>query len=112
MTASHHRLDNLCAIVDRNELQQNGPVEQIKHEEPLAGKWRSFGWEVYEADGHDFKDLIRALDEIDRIKGKPVIIIAHTIKGKGVSFMEGKPQWHGKAPNKEELERAIKELGY
>ncbi|MDD5729995.1 MAG: transketolase [Candidatus Omnitrophica bacterium] len=111
MTAGHHKLDNLCAILDRNGVQQNGPVEQIKAEEPLADKWRSFGWRVLEADGHDFSSLITALDAFGAEKGKPTMIIAHTIKGKGVSFMEGQSKWHGRAPNKEELEKALKEIG-
>lgn len=112
MTAAHHKLDNICAILDRNGVQENGPVEEIKHEEPLADKWRSFGWNVSEVDGHNFEELIKALDEASAVKDKPTIIIAHTIKGKGVSFMEGQAKWHGKAPKKEELEEALKELGF
>ena len=112
MSAAHHKLDNVCAILDRNGVQENGPVEEIKHEEPLADKWRSFGWQVIEVDGHNFEELIKALDEFDTIKNKPTFIIAHTIKGKGVSFMEGQSKWHGKAPDKEELARALKELGF
>lgn len=112
MTAGHQKLDNLCAILDRNGVQQNGPVEQIKHEEPLADKWRSFGWETVDIDGHDFTQLLKALDEADKVKDKPALIIARTVKGKGVSFMEGQAKWHGKSPNREELERALKELGF
>lgn len=110
MTASHHKLDNVCAILDRNMVQENGPVEKIKGEEPLRDKWASFGWHVIEVNGHDFKELILALDEFDTVKDKPTFIIASTIKGKGVSFMEGQAKWHGKAPNKEQLEAALKEL--
>lgn len=112
MTAAQHKLDNICVILDRNGIQENGPVEEIKHEEPLADKWRSFGWYVIEVDGHSFEELIKALDEFDNIKGKPAFIIAHTVKGKGVSFMENQSKWHGKAPKKEELEAALKELGF
>ncbi|PIP67912.1 MAG: hypothetical protein COW92_03995 [Candidatus Omnitrophica bacterium CG22_combo_CG10-13_8_21_14_all_43_16] len=112
MTASHHKLDNICAILDRNSVQENGPVEEIKHEEPLVDKWRSFGWKVIEIDGHNFTEIIAALDEFDQVKDKPTMIVAHTIKGKGVSFMEGQAKWHGKAPKKEELEIALKELGF
>jgi transketolase len=112
MTASHHKLDNICVILDRNGVQENAPVEEIKHEEPLADKWRSFGWHVIEVDGHDFNQLISALGEFDTVKGKPTFIIAHTVKGKGVSFMENQAKWHGKAPKKEELATALRELGF
>lgn len=111
MTASHHKLDNLCAILDYNRVQENGPVAEIKNEEPIAEKWQSFGWEVLEVAGHSFEYLILALDRFDTIKNKPTIIIAHTIKGKGVSFMEGDYHWHGKAPNEEELNKALEEIG-
>ncbi len=110
MMASHHNIDHICAIVDYNKVQENGPVNDIKNLEPLAEKWRSFGWHTLEVDGHDFKSLIPALDEFDAIKQKPTVIIAHTVKGKGISFMEGKAAWHGKAPNKEQLQAALAEL--
>jgi transketolase len=112
MTAPHHKLDNICAILDSNQVQENGPVAEIKNEEPLADKWRSFGWHLKEVDGHSFPELIAAFDEFDEVKGKPMFILAHTVKGKGVSFMEGEAKWHGKAPKKEELEMALKELGF
>jgi len=112
MTAGHHKLDNVCAILDRNGVQENGPVEEIKREEPLADKWRSFGWHVIDVNGHDFEQLIDALDQAETVKGKPTFIIARTVKGKGVSFMEGQAKWHGKAPNKEELALALSELGF
>jgi transketolase len=112
MTAAHHKLDNLCAILDRNGVQENGPVERIKAEEPLADKWRSFGWNVLDADGHSFPALLAALDAADEVKGKPSLIIARTVKGKGVSFMEGEAKWHGKAPDREQLARALAELGF
>ncbi len=111
MSAAHHRLDNLCAIVDYNKVQENGPTNEIKNLEPLKDKWVSFGWNVLEVDGHDFKELMTALDKFTTVKEKPTIIIAHTIKGKGVSFMEGQAKWHGKAPNKEQLQQALQELG-
>ena len=110
MNAPQQKLDNLCAIVDYNKVQENGPVNEIKNLEPIKNKWMSFGWHVIEVNGHDFKSLMSALDECGEIKGKPSIVIAHTIKGKGVSFMEGQAKWHGKAPNKEQLEQALAEL--
>lgn len=112
MTAAHHKIDNLCAILDYNMVQENGPVSEIKNEEPQAMRWRDFGWHVIEVDGHNFNQLIDAFDQFDQVKDKPTLIVAHTIKGKGVSFMENQAKWHGKAPNKEELEAALKELGY
>ena len=110
MSAGHYHSDNLCAIVDYNKVQENGPTNEIKRVEPLKDKWESFGWHALEIDGHNFQELIRALNEADTIKGKPTVIIANTIKGKGVSFMEGQAKWHGKAPNKEQLEEALAEL--
>lgn len=112
MTASHHKLDRVCAILDRNGIQQNGPTETIMKEEPLVQKWESFGWETIEVDGHNFKELIPALDNFEKTKDKPTMIIAHTKKGKGVSFMEGEAGWHGKAPDKQQLEEALAELGF
>lgn len=110
MTAGQHQLNNVCAIVDYNGLQENGPVKDIKNIEPLAKKWSSFGWHAVEVNGHNFKELMAAFDEFKNRKDKPTVIIAHTIKGKGVSFMEGKSAWHGKAPNQEQLAQALKEL--
>jgi transketolase len=110
MTSSHYHLDNVCAIVDYNKVQENGPTNEIKNLEPLGKRWASFGWHVIEVDGHDLTKLMIALDEVDNVQGKPTVIIAHTIKGKGVSFMENKAAWHGKAPNKEQLEAALAEL--
>ena len=110
MSAAHHNLDNLCAIVDYNKVQENGPVNEIKNLEPLAAKWQSFGWNVKEIDGHDFKTLSESFSEFGKNKESPFVIIAHTIKGKGVSFMEGQAKWHGKAPNKEQLQAALSEL--
>jgi transketolase len=110
MTSSHWKLDNVCAIVDYNKVQENGPTNQIKNLEPLAKKWESFGWQAIEVDGHDLKQLIGAFDKFSATKGKPTVIIANTVKGKGVSFMEGQAGWHGKAPNAEQLGAALKEL--
>ncbi len=110
MTASHYKLDNLTAILDYNGLQIDGPVNQIKSVEPVAEKWRAFGWEVKEIDGHDLRQIIEALDWADQVKGKPSFIIAKTTKGKGVSFMEGKVKFHGVPPSEDEMEQALREL--
>jgi len=110
MFASHYRLDNVIGIIDRNRLQVDGPTEEVMTIEPLVDKWNSFGWQVIEIDGHNFPEIIEALDEAKQVKGKPSVIVANTIKGKGVSFMEGKVGWHGKAPSKEEAQKALKEL--
>ncbi len=110
MTASHYALDNLTAIVDYNGLQIDGPVNEIKRVEPVADKWRAFGWEVREIDGHNIRQIIQALDWAEGVKGKPAVIIAKTIKGKGVSFMEGKVKFHGVPPSHQEMEEALKEL--
>ncbi|MFA5088681.1 MAG: transketolase [Candidatus Omnitrophota bacterium] len=107
MTSAHYHLDNVCAIVDYNKVQENGPVNEIKNLEPLAEKWKNFGWNVIEVDGHDLVKVIAALDRMDQMKGKPTVIVAHTIKGKGVSFMEGQAKWHGKAPDNENLKKAL-----
>lgn len=110
MTSAHYKIDNLCGIMDYNTLQIDGPVRDIKGIEPIKDKWRAFGWHVIEIDGHNFKEIIRALDQAEKIKGKPTMIIANTIKGKGVSFFEGKVGYHGVAPTEDELERALEEL--
>lgn len=110
MTASHYKLDNLIAILDNNRLQIDGFVKDIMNVFPLKEKWKSFGWHVWEIDGHDFEEIINTLDEADRIEGKPKIIIANTTKGKGISFMENKAEFHGKTLTKEQLNEALKEL--
>ncbi|MBI4341455.1 MAG: transketolase [Candidatus Omnitrophica bacterium] len=110
MTAHHHRLDAVCAIIDANQLQQNGPVKTLKDIEPLPEKWRAFGWHTIEIDGHDIGQVIKAYDEAATIKGKPQVVVARTVKGKGVSFMELNPAWHGVAPKPDELDKALKEL--
>jgi transketolase len=109
--ASHYKLDKLTAIVDRNGLQIDGPTEKIMCLEPLAGKWKAFGWHVIEIDGNRMDEIVPALDEAKRITGKPIVIIAHTFKGKGVSFMEWITAFHGKALSKEEVKIALDELG-
>jgi len=110
MTAGHHKLDNVCAIIDFNKMQIDGFCCDVKGLEPFAGKWQNFGWHAREVNGHDFKELMDALDEAASVKGKPQVIIAHTVKGKGISFVENKVKWHGIAPKKDELEKALKEL--
>jgi len=110
MSASFRRLDNLCAIIDKNRIQQDGTTKEIKDLEPLKDKWSSCGWNVFEINGHSIKALKQALDRAERHKGKPSVIIADTVKGKGVSFMENNPDWHGRAPNQEELKRALREI--
>lgn len=110
MTAGHHKLDNVCAIIDFNKMQIDGFCCDVKGLEPFAGKWQNFGWHTREVNGHDFKELMDALDEAASVKGKPQVIIAHTVKGKGISFVENKVKWHGIAPKKDELEKALKEL--
>lgn len=111
MTAAHYHLDNLCAIIDNNGLQIDGPVKEVMRIDPLPQKWGAFGWHIIEIDGHNMEEIVNAMDEAETIKGKPAVIIAHTTKGKGVSFFEGRVEYHGIAPTKEELERALKELG-
>jgi transketolase len=110
MTAHHHKLGGVCAIIDANQLQQNGPVKSIKNIEPLADKWRAFGWHAIEIDGHDHAQRLDALDEAEHTKFKPTVIVARTVKGKGVSFMELNMKFHGMAPTREEADRAIAEI--
>ena len=110
MTASHYKLDNVCGIVDFNKMQIDGFCCDVKGLEPFAKKWQDFGWHAQETDGHDLKAFMDALDNADKVKNKPQIIIAHTVKGKGISFIENQVKWHGIAPKKDELEKALKEL--
>lgn len=110
MFASYHKVDNVCAIVDYNKIQLDGFVAEIMDLEPLAPKWEAFGWHVIELDGHDIPALQKAFAEASATRGKPTVIIAHTVKGKGVSFMENNPKYHGVAPTAEEVELALKEL--
>ncbi len=114
MSASKFRLDNLIAAVDRNKLQVDGTTdtdERIMPLEPLADKWKAFGWEVMEIDGHNFEEILIAYKKARSIKGKPVVIIANTIKGKGVSFMENNVAWHHKAITEKEVKIALAQLG-
>jgi transketolase len=110
MSASHYKLDNLCAIVDLNGLQIDGPVSQIMNIEPIKDKWISFGWNVIEINGHNYKEIFDAYTKAKEIKGKPTVVIAKTVKGKGVSFMENNADWHGKAPNEQEMKIALEEI--
>ncbi len=110
MFAAYHKVDNLCAIVDYNKIQLDGFVKDIMDVEPLVPKWEAFGWHVIELDGHDIPALQRAFAEAAATKGKPTVLIAHTVKGKGVSFMENNPKFHGVAPTPEEVEIALREL--
>lgn len=121
MAASHYRLDNLTAFLDHNGLQIDGPVDKVMSISPVEEKWRAFGWRVLSIDGHDLGAILRATSaagkssvdvaEKSEDRGRPTMIIARTIKGRGVSFMENRAEWHGKAPNAEQLEAALKELG-
>jgi transketolase len=110
MAGAKYGLDNLTAIIDRNGIQQEGRTEDIMPLEPLQNKWESFNWHVLNIDGHDFRQILAALDEAQKTKGRPTVIIARTVKGKGVSFMENKIKYHGAATSDEELELALKEL--
>ena len=110
MAASHFKIDNLTAIVDNNNMQLDGFTRDIMSLEPLAEKWSAFGWHVLEIDGHNMKEILDALDTAEKIKSKPPVIIAHTIKGRGVSFMENQVYYHGKPVSEESLERALTEL--
>ena len=117
MAAAKWQLDNLCAFVDVNGLQIDGPTGKVMPSEPLDAKFAAFGWHVVKIDGHDMEAILAALDEARMVKGQPTVILAATVKGKGVSFMENQAGWHGKAPNDEqfaqakaELEAVIKEL--
>jgi len=110
MAAAHFKMDNLTAIVDNNGQQIDGWNRDVMNLDPFNKKWQAFGWHVIEVDGHDFTQLIDAFNQAKQVKGQPTVIIAHTIKGKGVSFMENNPDFHGKAPNAEEVAIALKEL--
>ena len=107
MAAAHYKLDNLCVIVDNNNLQIDGEISKVMSSYPIDDKFASFGFEVMNIDGHDIDEIIKAFEVARNIKGKPTAIIAKTIKGKGVDFMENQAGWHGKAPNEDEYNRAI-----
>lgn len=110
MTASHYKLDSVCAIVDFNGLQIDGFCCEVKDMGAYLDKWKDFGWNVIGTDGHDMEKLMAAFDKAKTVKGMPTVIVAHTIKGKGVSFVENRVEWHGISPKTEECERAIREL--
>jgi transketolase len=109
--APHHRLDNLVVIIDYNKIQSLGMVKDVLDLEPFADKWRAFGWEVQEIDGHNLQHIERTLTNLPAKSGKPACVIAHTIKGKGVSFMEHNLLWHYRSPNSDEMAGAMTELG-
>ena len=108
--APDHHLDNLCVILDYNGIQLDDHVKKILDLEPVVDKWKAFGWPVIEIDGHDLAQIDKALDQAEAVRGKPSFIMAHTVKGKGVSFMEDNPEWHGKSPTPAEAGRAIREI--
>ncbi len=110
MASNKYKLDNLCVIVDNNNLQIDGTIEEVMSSYPIDEKFRSFGFEIIKIDGHDIEEIKKAFEVARNIKGKPTCIIAKTIKGKGVSFMENQASWHGKAPNEEQYKQAIKEI--
>ena len=111
MASNKYKLDNLCVIVDNNNLQIDGKIEDVMSPYPIDEKFRSFGFQIIKIDGNDIDEILKAFEVAKNVKGKPTCIIAKTIKGKGISFMENKAGWHGKAPNKEEYDKAVKELG-
>jgi transketolase len=111
MSAAHYKLDNLTAFLDRNKLQIDGPTEQIMSIEPIVDKWKAFGWHVIEINGHSMPEILAAAAQAKETKGKPTMVICHTVKGKGVSFMEGVLSFHGTPPTIAQREQAIKELG-
>ena len=111
MFAAHYKLDNLLGMIDYNRKQIDGDVQDIMGIAPLADKWRSFNWHVIEADGHDLAQLLAAFEEGRNTKGKPSVILAHTVMGKGVSYMEDDYRWHGVPPNPEQADQALRELG-
>ena len=111
MFAAHYKLDNLCGVIDYNRKQIDGDVQDVMGIAPLADKWRAFGWHVVECDGHDVSRIVGAFDEARRTKGKPTVILAKTVMGKGVSYMEDDYRWHGVPPNLEQAQKAMVELG-
>ncbi len=110
MTAAHYKIDNLCAVIDNNGLQIDGPVEKIMNIHPIHDKWEAFGWHVIDIDGHDMEAIVKALDEAETVKGKPTVIVANTTKGKGSVIFEGKVEFHGVTPTEDEFNMAVKEI--
>jgi len=111
MEAGHYHLDNIIAVIDCNRLQIDGYVKDVMNVQPLVSKYADFGWDILRIDGHNMSEIVDAFDRARLSSGRPVVILADTVKGKGVSFMEGQPGWHGKAPNREELDKTLNELG-
>lgn len=111
MTTAHYKLDNLTAFVDFNGLQIDGDTSEVMNVNPIDKKFEAFGWHVISIDGHSFEEIFKAIDEAKSTKGQPTMIVAKTIKGKGVSFMENQASWHGTAPSKEQRDKALEELG-
>ncbi len=111
MASNKYKLDNLCVIVDNNNLQIDGTIEEVMSSYPIDEKFRSFGFEIIKINGHDIDEILKAFEVARNVKGKPTCIIAKTIKGKGISYMENQAGWHGKAPNEEQYNLAMKELG-
>jgi len=110
MAAAHYKLDNLTAFLDHNGLQIDGRITDVMSPEPVADKFKAFGWNVLKTDGHDIEKILESIGQAKDCKGKPTIIIAETVKGKGVSYMENQAGWHGSAPNKEQRDQAMAEL--
>jgi transketolase len=110
MTTSHYGLTNVCAIVDRNRYQSQGEVDELKQVEPISMKWESFGWEACEVDGHDIGEICRALDRMEEGRNKPLVVVANTVKGKGVSFLAGTYKYHNYSLTEEEYEVAVREI--
>lgn len=110
MAAAHYRLDNLTAFVDYNGLQIDGDITEVMNPEPIADKFAAFGWNVISINAHDFDEIENAINQAKVFKGKPTMIVAHSVKGKGVSYMENQAFWHGSAPKKEQADQALAEL--
>jgi transketolase len=110
LTASHYKLDNLCAIIDHNKLQITGPTADVCNTNPIDAKFESFGWAVRHVDGHDLDALVQAFDDLPFVEGKPSLVLAHTVKGKGISYMENVPKWHHGVPTEQQYEVALTEL--
>jgi len=110
MAATHHKLDNLIVILDKNQVQETGMTRDVMNIDPAPDKWKAFGFNVIEINGHNMKEIVNALDKSGNVKGKPTMIVANTIKGKGVSFMELNYKFHGKAPDDEQFKKAMEEL--
>jgi transketolase len=110
MTAAKFKLDNLTCIIDRNFIQIDGSTEDVMPLEPLAEKYRAFNWEVFECDGNDIAEFIATMEKAKEVRGKPQVVIANTLPGKGVAFMEGDYRWHGKPPDRKQADEALSEL--